>query len=60
MKHEHRTLALVLLGIAVLLAVDLVEKPTSTVHVALELGATLIAALAFLWLWANHIRRVFT
>ncbi len=60
MKHPIRTLAVALLAIAVLLVLDLVEKPSATMHVTLEVGAASIAVAAFLWLWVSHVRRVFT
>lgn len=50
----------VLVAIAIMLVVDLVDKPSTVVHAVLEITATVLAIGGLLWLWLDHVRRAFT
>ena len=58
--NSYRMVPVVLVAIAIMLMVDLVDQPSTLVHAALEIAATVLAIGGFLWLWLDHMRRAFT
>ena len=50
-------LPVVLLAIATMLIVDLVDRPSTVTHAALEIVAIALAVVGLLWLWFDHVRR---
>ena len=60
MPRSYRLVPVVLVAIATMLFVDLVDKPNTVVHAALEILATALAVGGALWLWVDHVGRALT